>query len=174
MLDEHTLHCAHLQSNKKQLWGHMHFHYACLVPYSWQYRYVTTVLPVFARNVFYSGCSVLIWLSLIFTPCSAYKYNKRNSYNFWTYANLQMKPNAEKSENWIFSILCSINLNIASISDTGNAQPIIILDPYVMLNLWWDIVDNIINYFLEICQITYCCAVDLVLNKPTQEKIGWC
>ena len=35
---------------------------------------------------------------LIYTPCSAYKYNKRNSYSFWTNANLEMKPIAIKSE----------------------------------------------------------------------------
>ena len=33
---------------KKQLC----FHYACLLPHRCQYRYVTTVLPAFARNVF--------------------------------------------------------------------------------------------------------------------------
>ena len=50
---------------KKQLRGPVRFHYACLLPYRWQYRYVTTVLPAFARNVFYSGWSVYIWLPLI-------------------------------------------------------------------------------------------------------------
>ena len=50
---------------KKQLCGLVGFHYACLVPYRWQYRYVTTVLPAFARNVFYGGCSVFIWLPII-------------------------------------------------------------------------------------------------------------
>ena len=40
------------------------FHYACLLPYRWQYRYVTTVLPDFARNVFYGGCSVFFWVPL--------------------------------------------------------------------------------------------------------------
>ena len=38
---------------KKQLCGPVRFHYACLIPYIWQYRYVTTVLPAFARDVFY-------------------------------------------------------------------------------------------------------------------------
>ena len=52
MLGEYTLHYAHLQSNKKQLCGPVSFRYACLEPYRWQYQYVTTVLPVFARNVF--------------------------------------------------------------------------------------------------------------------------
>ena len=45
---------------KKQLCGLVRFHYACLLPYRWQYRYVTTVLTTFARNMFYGGCSVLI------------------------------------------------------------------------------------------------------------------
>ena len=69
MLDEHTLHYAHLTSRamKKQLYGPVLFHYACLILYRWQYRYVTTVLSAFARNVFYSGCSSFIWLPLILT-----------------------------------------------------------------------------------------------------------
>ena len=50
---------------KKQLCGPVRFHYACLLPYRWQYRYVSTVLPAFARNVFYSVCSVFIWLPVI-------------------------------------------------------------------------------------------------------------
>ena len=45
---------------KKQLCGPVRFHFACLLPYRWQYRYVTTVLPAFIRNLFYGGCSVLI------------------------------------------------------------------------------------------------------------------
>ena len=40
---------------KKQLCGPVSFQYACLLPYRWQYRYVTTVLSAFARNVFYGG-----------------------------------------------------------------------------------------------------------------------
>ena len=47
---------------KKQFCGSVRFHYVCLLSYRWQYRYVTTVLPAFARNVFYGGCSVFIWL----------------------------------------------------------------------------------------------------------------
>ena len=50
---------------KKQQCGPLHLYYACLLPYRWQYRYVTTVLPAFTRNVFYDGCSILIWLPLI-------------------------------------------------------------------------------------------------------------
>ena len=50
----------------KQLRGPVRFHYACLLPYRWQYRHVITVLPAFARNVFYGGCSVSIWLPHIF------------------------------------------------------------------------------------------------------------
>ena len=49
---------------KKQLCGPVRFHYACLLPYKWQYRYATTVLSDFARNVFYGGCAVFIWLHL--------------------------------------------------------------------------------------------------------------
>ena len=65
MLDEHTLHYVHLQSNIKQLRGPVRFHYRCLLLYRWQYRYVTTVLPAFERNLFYGECSVLIWMPLI-------------------------------------------------------------------------------------------------------------
>ena len=50
---------------KKQLCGPVRFHCACLLPYRRQCRYITTVLPAFARNVFYGGCSVFIWLPLI-------------------------------------------------------------------------------------------------------------
>ena len=49
----------------KQLCGPVRFHYACLLPYRWQYRYVKTVFPAFVSNVFYDGCLVLIWLPLI-------------------------------------------------------------------------------------------------------------
>ena len=45
---------------KRQLCGPVRFHYACLQPYRWQYRYVTTVLPAFAKNGFYGECSVFI------------------------------------------------------------------------------------------------------------------
>ena len=41
---------------KTQLCGAVRFHYVCLLPYRWQ----TTVLPAFVRNVFYGGCSVFI------------------------------------------------------------------------------------------------------------------
>ena len=50
---------------KKQLCGPMRFCYACLLPYRCQYRYITTVLPAFARNVFHGWCSAFIWLPLI-------------------------------------------------------------------------------------------------------------
>ena len=43
-----------------------------------------------------------------------------------------MKPIATKSENWIFFTLCSINLNMVSISGTGNVQLVFNLDPCVM------------------------------------------
>ena len=36
----------------KKLCGPLRFHFACLVPYRRKYRYVTAVLPAFARNVF--------------------------------------------------------------------------------------------------------------------------
>ena len=57
MLDEHTLHYAHLLSNKGRTRWTVHFHNACLLPYRWQFRYITTVLPAFARNEFYGWCS---------------------------------------------------------------------------------------------------------------------
>ena len=53
------------RSIKKQLCGPSRFHYAFLPSYRWQYRYVKTVLPDFARNVFYGRCWVFIWLSLV-------------------------------------------------------------------------------------------------------------
>ena len=43
---------------KKQLCAPVRFHYACFLLYRCQYRYVTTVLPVFVRNLFYDRCSV--------------------------------------------------------------------------------------------------------------------
>ena len=64
MLDEHILHQAHLKSNKETTVQTCTFHYACLLSYIWQYRDVTTVLPAFAMNVFYGGCSVFIRLLL--------------------------------------------------------------------------------------------------------------
>ena len=50
---------------KKQLCGPVRFHYACLLLYRLQYRYLTTMLPAFAKNVFFGWCSVFIWLPLI-------------------------------------------------------------------------------------------------------------
>ena len=50
---------------KKQLCEAVHFQYAYLLPYRWQYWYVKTVLPAFARNVFYGGYSVFIWLPVL-------------------------------------------------------------------------------------------------------------
>ena len=52
---------------KKQLCGPVRLHFACLLPYRWQYRYVTTVLPAFARNVFYGGCSIFFRQPFIHT-----------------------------------------------------------------------------------------------------------
>ena len=51
-----------------------------------------------------------------------------------------MKPIATKSENGGFSPLCSVNLNMASISGTGNVQRVFNLDPRVMKHLWCDII----------------------------------
>ena len=61
---------------------------------------------------------------------------------------------------WDFFTLCSINLNMPSISGTGNVQPVFNLDPCVMKHLWWDIVDNSINSFW--------CPIEV--NKSPQEK----
>ena len=58
ILDEHILHYAHLQNNKATTV--LTCAISRLLPYRWQYRYVTTVLPVFVRNVFYGECSVFI------------------------------------------------------------------------------------------------------------------
>ena len=45
-----------------------------------------------------------------------------------------MKPIATNTENWEFIfILCSINLNVASISGTENVQPV--------FNVLWNICD---------------------------------
>ena len=49
------LHYAHIQSNKETTVCTREFYYACLLVYRWQYRYVITLLPVFARNVFIAG-----------------------------------------------------------------------------------------------------------------------
>ena len=60
MLDEHTLHYAHLHSNKETtVWTYAFS--LCMPPtLERQYRYVTTLLAAFARNMFYGGCSALI------------------------------------------------------------------------------------------------------------------
>ena len=50
-----------------------------------------------------------------------------------------MKSIDIKSENWDFFILCFINLNIASISGTGNVQPVFNLGPCVIKHLQCDI-----------------------------------
>ena len=61
MLDEHTLHYAHLQSNKETtVWT-----CAFSLSYRWQYRYVKNSVASFWRNLLYGGCSVFIWLPLI-------------------------------------------------------------------------------------------------------------
>ena len=69
MLDEHTLHYAHLQSNKETtVWTSALS--LCMSPTpQLTVLIVTTVLPAFARNVFYGGCSVLIWLPVIYKCC---------------------------------------------------------------------------------------------------------
>ena len=72
-LDEHTLHYAHLQSNKGTFIWTLAFSLCMSLPYRWQYRYVTTVMPAFARNVFYGGCSVFIWLTFILGKITEYK-----------------------------------------------------------------------------------------------------
>ena len=51
-------------------------------------------------------------------------------------------------ENWPFFTLCAINLNMTSISGTGNVQPVFTLDPRFMKHLWCDIVVSSINSFL--------------------------
>ena len=43
--------------------------------------------------------------------------------------------------------LCSINLNMASISGTGNVQSVFNLNPCVMKHVWCDIVGNRIKFF---------------------------
>ena len=48
----------------------------------------------------------------------------------------------------IYFTLCSINLNMASISGMGNVKPVFNLDPCFMNHLWYDIVDSSINSFL--------------------------
>ena len=65
MLDNTLYTTLTFRAIKKQLCGPVHFHYACLLSYRWQYWYATRVLPAFARNVFHGGCSVFIGLPLI-------------------------------------------------------------------------------------------------------------
>ena len=52
VLDEHTLHYDHLQSNKETTGCIRAFSLFMSLPYRWQYRYVTTVLAAFAKIVF--------------------------------------------------------------------------------------------------------------------------
>ena len=40
---------------KKQLCRHVRFHYACLLPYRWQYRHVTTVFQLLREICFLAG-----------------------------------------------------------------------------------------------------------------------
>ena len=51
MLDEHTLHYAHLQRNKENC-EPVRFHHACSLSYRWQYRYIS--VANFARNSFHN------------------------------------------------------------------------------------------------------------------------
>ena len=53
MQDEHTMLTS--RAIKKQLCGPVCFHYVCLLPYRWQYRYVTTVFPAFRGMCFMPG-----------------------------------------------------------------------------------------------------------------------
>ena len=84
-----------------------------------------------------------------------------------------MKPIATKNENWVRFYLMLHKPQHSSISDTGNDQPVFNLHPCVIKHLWCYIVDSWINSFLEVCQITYSCCIDLVLNKPTGKE-RWC
>ena len=52
-----------------------------------------------------------------------------------------MKPIDTKNESWDFLNFFTININMATISDTGNVQPVFNLDPCVMKHLWCDTVD---------------------------------
>ena len=56
-----------------------------------------------------------------------------------------MEPIATKSKNYDFYSLCSINLNMASISGVENVQPVFNSDPCVVTRLWCDIVESSIN-----------------------------
>ena len=60
---------------KKQLCAPVRFHYACLLPHSWQYWYITTMLSAFARNVFYGRF-------LFSFDCSLY-ISAENESNLW-------------------------------------------------------------------------------------------
>ena len=62
MLDEHTLHYAHLQSNKETTVWTCAFSLCMSLTLQMVVPYVTTVLPTW---VFYGACSVFIWLPLI-------------------------------------------------------------------------------------------------------------
>ena len=63
-----------------------------------------------------------------------------------------MKPIATKSEKnvgfFFFLPYVPINLNMASISDTGNVQPVFNLDPCVIKQLWCYVVCSNVNSFL--------------------------
>ena len=71
---------------KKQLCGPVCFHCACLLPYRWQYWYITTVLSAFARTVFYGGCSVFFDCPLCLDT-----YNTVNSLTSVTVWSLQQE-----------------------------------------------------------------------------------
>ena len=72
-----------------------------------------------------------------------------------------MKPITTKSENWdYFFTLCSINMNMASISGKGNVQPVFNLEPCVFeSSVVWDcwqhhkfFLVSLSNYVLMSCR----------------------
>ena len=152
----------------------------------------STLPSLYLRHSSFSNPSVASpTLQLIFQPFFRFSYVTGSSLTspgeapmFWmtTYSGLRNKIEnlvhflasgnfSRKVESVILlGFESSINLNMASISVTGNVQPVFNLDPSVTKNLWCDSVDSSINYFLYVCQITYRCPLDLVLNKPPQEK----
>ena len=86
-----TLYTTHTsKAIEKQLCGLVRFHYACLLPYRWLYRYVTTVLPYFAIMFFmrvfgfhltdpYMSvcCQVATALHVVFWWCLKSKFRTR-------------------------------------------------------------------------------------------------
>ena len=94
------------------------------------------------HNSFYNPSVALPTSQFILQPFFCFSYVTSSSLNS---PGEPPVPLLERVKTWI--LLCSVNLNMAFISGTGNVQLIFSLDPRVMKHLWRYIADNSINSF---------------------------